>query len=82
VCYWSEIGPFEIVGNQKGILTITFNKVQLAIDRNLPVCMKDCLRRLDEYFKGRRQKFSVPLLIKGTDFQEAVWRQLKKIPFG
>jgi O-6-methylguanine DNA methyltransferase len=34
------------------------------------------------YFKGRRQKFSVPLLLQGTDFQKSVWRQLKKIPFG
>ena len=81
-CYQSEIGPFEIVGNQKGILTIKFNKQPSKIDRNLPACMRACLRQLDEYFKGRRQKFSVPLQLEGTDFQKAVRRQLKKIPFG
>ena len=81
-CYQSEIGPFEIAGNQKGILTIKFNKKPSKIARILPVCMRECLRQLDEYFKGRRQKFNVPLQLVGTDFQKAVWRQLKKIPFG
>ena len=81
-CYQSEIGPFAIVGNQKGILTIKFNKKPSKIDHNLPACMRECLRQMDEYFKGRRKKFSVPLQLEGTDFQKAVWRQLKKIPFG
>ena len=81
-CYRSEIGPIEIVGNQKGILTITFADKAFKTDRALPACMQDCLRQLDEYFKGRRKKFSVPLLLDGTDFQKDVWRQLQKIPFG
>ncbi|MGD9176075.1 MAG: methylated-DNA--[protein]-cysteine S-methyltransferase [Desulfobacterales bacterium] len=81
-CYWSEIGPFEIVGTDKGIMTIRFNTDPLVIDNNLPASMTECLRQLEEYFKGRRQKFDVPLLLEGTDFQKAVWRQLQKIPFG
>jgi methylated-DNA-[protein]-cysteine S-methyltransferase len=81
-CYPSEIGPLEVVGNQKGILTITFVEKEFTPDRALPACIKECLRQLDEYFKGKRQKFRVPLLLDGTDFQKAVWRQLQKIPFG
>jgi methylated-DNA-[protein]-cysteine S-methyltransferase len=80
--YTSEIGPLEVVGDQKGILTITFVENEFTPDRALPACIKECLRQLDEYFKGRRQKFSVPLLLDGTEFQKAVWRQLLKIPFG
>ena len=81
-CYWSEIGPFEIVGTGEGIVTIRFNTDPLVTDNNLPPSMTECLQQLDEYFKGRRQKFDVPLLLEGTDFQKAVWRQLQKIPFG
>ena len=81
-CYQTAIGPFEITGNQKGILTITFNKEPLKTDAKLPAPMTECLRQLTEYFKGRRQKFNIPLLLEGTDFQKAVWRQLQKIPFG
>ena len=81
-CCHSEIGPVEVVGNPKGILTITFVNKEFKTDRALPACMKECLQQLDEYFKGRRKKFSVPLLMEGTDFQKAVWRQLQKISFG
>jgi methylated-DNA-[protein]-cysteine S-methyltransferase len=81
-CYESEIGPFEIVGTQKGILTIKFNTDPLVTNDNLPACMAECLEQLEDYFKGRRQKFNVPLQLEGTDFQKAVWRQLEKIPFG
>jgi methylated-DNA-[protein]-cysteine S-methyltransferase len=80
--YKSEIGPLEVIGQQNGILTITFVEDESGADRSLPACMKECLRQLDEYFKGTRKKFSVPLLLDGTDFQKAVWRQLQRIPFG
>lgn len=81
-CYWSEIGPFEIVGTSKGLLTITFNKDPLVTDHDLPASITEGLRQLEEYFKGQRQKFDVSLVLEGTDFQKAVWRQLQKIPFG
>jgi O-6-methylguanine DNA methyltransferase len=35
-----------------------------------------------EYFEGRRQHFSIPLDIKGTPFEKAVWNQLTRIPYG
>ncbi len=81
-CHRSEIGFLEVVGNQQGILAIIFGVDEFESDRNLPAPMTECLRQLDEYFKGRRRKFSIPLLLEGTDFQKAVWRQLQKIPFG
>ena len=81
-CYRSEIGPIEVVGNQKGILTTTFVEDEFESDGKLPACMRECLRQLDEYFKGKRQKFNLALIVSGTDFQKAVWQQLQKIPFG
>lgn len=39
-------------------------------------------RQLDEFFAGRRREFNVPLLFAGTDFQEKVWAELLKIPYG
>ncbi len=38
--------------------------------------------QLDEYFKGERKKFDIPLLIAGTDFQKKVWGALIKVPYG
>lgn len=42
----------------------------------------DVLGQLDEYYAGRRQTFSVPYRLGGTEFQAAVWRELEKIPYG
>ncbi|MFZ9630225.1 MAG: methylated-DNA--[protein]-cysteine S-methyltransferase, partial [Ilumatobacteraceae bacterium] len=38
--------------------------------------------QLGEYFDGRRREFDVPLDPHGTDFQLAVWRVLRTIPYG
>jgi AraC family transcriptional regulator, regulatory protein of adaptative response / methylated-DNA-[protein]-cysteine methyltransferase len=37
---------------------------------------------LDSYFTGTLREFTVPLVIRGTDFQVAAWSQLLEIPYG
>lgn len=43
---------------------------------------QEAARQLDEYFVRKRQSFSIPLLTPGTEFQQAVWQTLSKIPYG
>jgi len=38
--------------------------------------------QLDQYFAGRRRAFDLPLVIRGTAFQERVWQALMTIPYG
>ena len=38
--------------------------------------------QLTEYFAGERQQFDVPLKLAGTPFQQRVWQELVRIPFG
>ena len=38
--------------------------------------------QLDEYFKGERKEFTVPLYPVGTEFQQSVWMFLQTIPYG
>ena len=38
--------------------------------------------QLDEYFRGSRREFDLPLKLVGTDFQRRVWNQLTQIPYG
>lgn len=39
-------------------------------------------RQLEEYFRGARRTFDVPLVLKGTPFQEGVWEALLTVPYG
>jgi AraC family transcriptional regulator, regulatory protein of adaptative response / methylated-DNA-[protein]-cysteine methyltransferase len=39
-------------------------------------------KQLKEYFKGKRKEFSLILLTPGTEFQQTVWKNLEKIPYG
>ncbi|MBP2327230.1 methylated-DNA-[protein]-cysteine S-methyltransferase [Kibdelosporangium banguiense] len=42
----------------------------------------DVIIQLAEYFAGRRTEFTMPLTLRGTDFQRKVWAGLQQIPYG
>lgn len=44
--------------------------------------IKECKKQLDEYFKGRRKKFDLKVMISGTDFQKKVLTVTGKIKYG
>jgi methylated-DNA-[protein]-cysteine S-methyltransferase len=44
--------------------------------------VRQCIAELNEYFAGTRKDFTIPLKQSGTDFQQRVWMQLLKIPYG
>ena len=80
--YKSPLGPIEIVGSQDSILSLDFVEDMQPENGELTFCVKECLKQLDEYFKGERREFFLNLQPAGTDFQKSVWRQLEKIPYG
>ena len=44
--------------------------------------IRQAIQQLDEYFRGERNYFTVPLHLEGTPFQRSVWIQLQAIPYG
>jgi len=78
----SPIGILKITGSDGGIESILFTEAidesQLA-DHPLAI---ECGVELNEYFNGERTDFTIPLSPKGTLFQQMVWNELVKIPFG
>ncbi len=44
--------------------------------------LKNLAAELRAYFDGKLRKFSVPLALRGTPFQERVWRELLRVPHG
>lgn len=86
VYYSSEIGLLEIIGTAESIKAIEFveaGEIDQPIDQaDPPPAVAACMAQLDEYFKGERRDFSLNLRPEGTEFQQAVWRQLTAIPYG
>ncbi len=40
------------------------------------------IEEINDYFQGKLHRFNMPLLPIGTPFQQAVWREIAKIPYG
>jgi len=49
---------------------------------SMPEVLQQTVRELDEYFRGERRDFDIPLLLAGSDFQKRVWQPLPSIPYG
>ncbi len=44
--------------------------------------LEQAAQELAEYFDGARQRFTVPLRLAGSAFQQQVWQALGEIPYG
>jgi methylated-DNA-[protein]-cysteine S-methyltransferase len=69
-----------------GLYFVGCNHIPAACDRwtlnaQHPV-LQQAAKQLREYFAGKKRGFSVPLHLAGTDFQERVWREIARIPYG
>ncbi len=40
------------------------------------------LAQLEAYFAGERKRFTVAIDLRGTEFQRAVWEEMRRIPYG
>lgn len=48
----------------------------------LPPVLNDTIRWLDTYFSGGIPDFTPPIMLRGSEFRQAVWRALQNIPYG
>jgi AraC family transcriptional regulator, regulatory protein of adaptative response / methylated-DNA-[protein]-cysteine methyltransferase len=44
--------------------------------------LQQAREELDRYFAGALDAFAVPLVVRGTPFEERIWRELVRIPYG
>jgi O-6-methylguanine DNA methyltransferase len=84
----SPVGPLFLAASTKGLVRLEFearvqklnpNTIELHVSKPE---LDPYLRQLDEYFAGERQQFSLPLDLRGTEFQIACWNALLEIPYG
>ena len=85
----TNIGHVKVSATDRGISSISFisdtdvPSYSYTNTEDAPRSMSDCVRQLEEYFEGKRREFTdLPLIMRGTDFQQAVWEYTMTIPFG
>ncbi len=85
--YESPIGKLYLAVDRKGaVVRLGYaDEPGLAeryhIEAN-PYACGELAFQLDEYFRGMRKRFTVELLLEGTEFQLSVLNRLLKIPYG
>jgi len=78
----TPIGIAKITGDENGIISVTVIDEEIELSSEIPICLKECVQQLDEYFRGKRTEFSIKLNPQGTEFQKKVWNELLKVPYG
>lgn len=78
----TPVGLCEITGDESGISKIHVLDSGGKPTAKIPAELKEASVQLQEYFDGKRTEFSFALNPQGTEFQQSVWNELLKIPFG
>jgi len=84
----SPVGPLFLAASTKGLVRLEFEaRMQTLSPQTTQLhesksALAPYLSELNEYFAGKRRKFSFPLDLRGTEFQLACWHALLEIPYG
>ena len=78
----TPLGYARIVGDDKGITSVSILNTQQELTQVIPETLLDCVTQLKEYFKNQRKTFDLKLNPDGTSFQKKVWKELEIIPYG
>lgn len=79
--YRSPLGNILLTLCSNSITSLKFNDNSVTENKSDTLSNK-ILLQLEEYFKGSRTKFDLPLNLCSSDFNLKVWKELLKIPFG
>ena len=78
----TPIGKIYIAEENNKIIEINLDSKKNNYEIKNTKVLSLAEKQLLEYFEGKRKKFDLPLKLKGTPFQEKVWNELLKIPYG
>lgn len=77
----SLIGLIKVCGNEQGIASLDFVQQKDKIEMPNEI-INEAIVQLNEYFKGTRKEFDLPVSLEGTDFQISVWDMLTTVKYG
>jgi methylated-DNA-[protein]-cysteine S-methyltransferase len=85
----SPIGEILIVSDGSHVTRVSMHAQKFAAqietdwieNKDLPP-LRLAIEQLKSYFAGLLSEFDLPIAFRGTNFQNKVWQELTKIPFG
>lgn len=82
----SPIGRLELTSDGEAVTSLSIERAGSLPLEHLPEASNAVLEtaklQLSEYFAGTRRDFDVPVKLAGTEFQQAVWRELSALGWG
>jgi AraC family transcriptional regulator, regulatory protein of adaptative response / methylated-DNA-[protein]-cysteine methyltransferase len=86
----TDLGTMLLAATARGICRLSFDEDESALHRRFPKAqiepggsaMADLVRRAVAAVNAPEKPHDLPLDVRGTAFQEAVWRELSRIPAG
>ena len=93
----SPLGPLTLLASALGLRSVGWDEessdvassaerlqASAAAGNSVPatLILRAAATQLDEYFRGLRTTFDLPLAPPGTPFQRSAWEVLRTIPFG
>jgi methylated-DNA-[protein]-cysteine S-methyltransferase len=81
--YNSPIGNIRLEVTDEALTVVSFrdDETPSSTQQVHHTILMEAINQLDEYFKGTRLEFNLPLSPEGTVFQQKVWDELLKIEY-
>ena len=77
----SPIGDLTLAVDETGLCRLHFGRTDRPLETDS--LLTETQEQLKAYFAGELQEFTVPLSVRGgSEFERAVWAQLRRIPYG
>ncbi len=81
--YASPLGAMLLSADSEGLTGLEYTKALATSEKaSANPALQAAKKWLDLYFSGTDPKFTPPLHLMGTRFQQEVWELLLKIPYG
>ncbi len=80
--YDTELGLMSIIEEKNKIIELSINKTIKDAQKVETNLINQTYKEIQEYLNGKRIKFDIPILIRGTEFQKKVWKKLISVPYG
>ena len=77
----TPLGIATIIGDENGVSEISVSQ-EGEVSTIIPAVLQEAVLHLQDYFEKKRTSFDFKINLKGTEFQQKVWKGLLEIPFG